>query len=40
MKRFSLGDKILIFFLLGLAVLFIISFFVVRYIIRHVSFAP
>ncbi|CAH1196911.1 hypothetical protein PAECIP111892_02367 [Paenibacillus auburnensis] len=37
---FKRSDKIFIFILLGLAVLFIVAFFVIRYIVLHISFAP
>jgi len=37
---FSRFEKIFIFTLLGLASLFIAAFFVLRYIVQNVSFAP
>jgi len=40
MKQFSLFDKVIIFSLLGLAALFISAFFILRYILLNVSFAP
>ncbi|CAM3498379.1 hypothetical protein PVOR_04868 [Paenibacillus vortex V453] len=38
--KFSRFEKIFIFTLLGLAASFIIAFFVLRYIVLNISFAP
>lgn len=40
MGKFKPSDRAIVSFLLGLASLFIIAFFVIRYIIQNVSFAP
>ncbi|WP_256203029.1 hypothetical protein [Paenibacillus pini] len=40
MKKLGLADKLLIYSMLGAASFFVAAFFVVRYIIKYVSFAP
>lgn len=40
MNKFTRSDKIIISILLGTAALFILAFFVLRYIVMNFSFAP
>ncbi len=40
MSKYKRSDKIIISTLLGLAALFIIAFFIIRYIFLNVPFAP
>lgn len=40
MSKLTRSDKAIVSFLLGFASVFIIAFFVIRYIVQNVSFAP
>jgi hypothetical protein len=40
MSKYRRSDKIIVSILVGWASLFIIAFFVIRYIVQNVSFAP